>query len=183
MGTRGKDEASRRCFLEAIHRITEYLDGRGSVEPGLLKGLEVEIEEDMESAPSLNEMVERFERSLEKLTPFVDRPVAGEKMLRMRKAQESILASLEKAWTLPGVAKQFGFSRTAFSREFTQFAGQPFSEYLLAQRLEKTKRLLLTTRLPLSHIAEVCGFQTTNYFLQIFKKKVGQSPGQFRRLH
>jgi len=180
MGTRGKGEATRRYFLEALHRLMETLEKRQAIEPVLMDDLESGIEEELESAPSLNEMVERFERSFEKLTPFIDRPAAGEKMIRLRKAQEMILSSLERTWSLPAVARQFGFSTTAFSREFSAFAGQPFSDYLLAQRLEKSKRMLLSTHLPLSHVSEACGFQSTNYFLQIFKKKVGKSPGKYR---
>jgi AraC-like DNA-binding protein len=180
MGTRGKGEATRRYLLEALHRLMETLEKRQAIEPVLMDDLESGIEEELESAPSLNEMVERFERSFEKLTPFIDRPAAGEKMIRLRKAQEMILSSLERTWSLPAVARQFGFSTTAFSREFSAFAGQPFSDYLLAQRLEKSKRMLLSTHLPLSHVSEACGFQSTNYFLQIFKKKVGKSPGKYR---
>jgi len=181
MGTRGKGEATRRYFLEAVHRLIEWLEKRQAIEPSLLSSLETEIEENLESAPSLNEMVDRFERSLEKLTPFVDRPATGEKMLRLRKAQEMVASSLEKAWTLPMVARQFGFSTTVFSREFSKIAGQPFSDYLLIQRLEKAKRMLGTTDLPLSHISGSCGFRSTNYFLQIFKRKMGFPPGRFRR--
>jgi hypothetical protein len=32
----------------------------------------------------------------------------------------------------------------------------------------------------LTHIAETCGFSSTNYFQQVFKKKVGFAPGEYR---
>ena len=175
-----RPEAVRRVFLESVHRIAEMIEERRAVEPAILKMLEHEAEESLDSAPSLNEMIDRFERTIVRLAPFLDQPFTAEKQLRLQKAQETLIASLEKSWTLPAIARQFGFSTTSFSRGFSKFTGLSFSEYLLGQRIEKAKRLLLGGSLPLSHIADACGFSTTNYFLQVFKKKVGQSPGKYR---
>ncbi len=181
MGTRGKPEGTRRYFLEALHRLMEQLEERKAIEAPVLADLGAEIEDRLESAPSLNEMVERFEGALESLIPFLTRPAAGEKMIRLHRAQETVEGSLQKPWTLPVIARQFGFSNSVFSREFTRFAGSPFSEFLLTQRLEKARRLLLDTTLPLSPISEACGFQSTNYFLQVFKRKTGKSPNKYRQ--
>ena len=174
-------DAARRIFLETIHRLMEVLEERGVLEPNVLMELEKELEESLDSAPYLNEMVDRFERALGRLVPFLEQPATGAKLVRLRKAEESIESALQKHWSLPLVARQFGFSISVFSREFSRFTGRSFSDFLLQKRLEKARRLLAETALPLNQIAEVCGFTSTNYFLQIFKRKMGQSPGQYRR--
>ena len=174
-------DAARRIFLETIHRLMEVLEERGVLEPNVLMELEKELEESLDSAPYLNEMVDRFERALGRLVPFLEQPATGAKLVRLRKAEESVESALQKHWSLPLVARQFRFSISVFSREFSRFTGRSFSDFLLQKRLEKARRLLAETALPLNQIAEVCGFTSTNYFLQIFKRKMGQSPGQYRR--
>jgi YesN/AraC family two-component response regulator len=59
----------------------------------------------------------------------------------------------------------------------------PFSDFLLTQRLEKAKRMLMEGGSSATLICEACGFKSVNYFTQIFKKKVGVPPGKFRRVH
>ncbi len=174
-------ETVRRVFVETIHRMVEMIEERGSVESSSLQGLERGIEEGLESAPSLNEMIDRFERAADRLAPFVDRPYHAGKLLRLRRAQEAIDATPEHHWTLPAIARDHGFSVSAFSKEFARHVGAPFSEYLLGRRLEKAKRLLTEGALPLSNVSEECGFSSANYFFQTFKRKVGQPPGEFRR--
>ncbi|TDQ40825.1 helix-turn-helix transcriptional regulator [Aureibacillus halotolerans] len=53
-------------------------------------------------------------------------------------------------------------------------------EYLNDFRIERAKRLLITTVLPIERIAEKVGFLYPPYFSASFKLKVGKSPLQFR---
>ena len=180
--TGGRPEAMRRLFLEAYHRLLEALENRKQIPAKDLGDFEREASFQLDSALNLNEMVGRFEAGTDLLLGFLAQPVAGAKYFRLRQAREAVLASLQRPWTLGSAAREHGFSVSSFSREFSRFAGLPFSDYLLAQRLEKAKRLLAESDSSLSLIAEACGFSSTNYFLQIFKKKVGSSPGQFRQI-
>ncbi len=180
IGTGGRPETTRRAFIEALHRLLEALEGRKTVSGSDLAEFESEVTLKLDSALNLNEMVGRFETGMEMLLAFLEQPMAGEKFFRLRKAQEAILGSLQQPWSLPGAARQFGFSTTSFSREFKHFSGLPFSAFLLAKRIEKAKRLLAQSPMSVSQVAEACGFRSANYFLQIFKKKVGRPPGQMR---
>lgn len=180
--TGGRPEAMRRLFLEAYHRLLEALEKRKQIPAKDLADFESEATFQLDSALNLNEMVGRFEAGTDLLLGFLAQPVAGAKYFRLRKAREAVLESLQRPWTLASAAKQHGFSTSGFSREFSRFAGMPFSDFLLAHRLEKAKRLLTEGDTPLGLVAEACGFSSTNYFLQIFKKKVGSSPGQFRQI-
>lgn len=181
LGTRGRPEATRRAFIETLHRLTDLLEARRSLDEAELMKLESEAGNRLENAINLDEMVGRFETGLGQLVELLERPVSGAKGLRLRRAQEAVAADLDKPWTLPLAARQFGFSTTVFSREFAAQAGEPFSAFLLGRRLDKARRLLAEGDLPLAAVAEACGFSSLNYFLQVFKRKVGHSPGRYRR--
>lgn len=176
-----RPEAVRRVFLEALHRLVEALERRGWMEQHVLEGLEDEYEDDLASAYGLHDLVARFGRCLDRLAPFLDRPREAGKTLRLRKAKEEIDGSLDRDWRLPEAARRFGFSQSAFSREFTRAMGKPFSGYLLEQRLEKAKRLLSGGGLSLAAVSQACGFSSQNYFQQVFKRRVGRSPARYRR--
>ena len=54
-------------------------------------------------------------------------------------------------------------------------------EEILRVRLNRAKQLLTETDLPLSVIGEKIGLEHTEYISRIFKKKIGLTPGQFRK--
>lgn len=61
-----------------------------------------------------------------------------------------------------------------------KFAQTPI-EYLQAFRMDRAKRLLLTTEWTIERIAEEIGFRYAPYFSSRFKRSTGMSPLQFRK--
>ncbi|PKG42897.1 helix-turn-helix domain-containing protein, partial [Psychroflexus sp. MES1-P1E] len=59
--------------------------------------------------------------------------------------------------------------------------GNTSFEYLKNIRLEKAKNKLQYSKDSIFEIAFKCGFDTTSYFSNIFKKHIGLSPTQFRK--
>jgi len=104
----------------------------------------------------------------------------GAKLVRLRKAEESVESAFQKHWSLPLVARQFGFSFRSFPGSFP-LHGTFLLGLFAAKAAGKSPETLAETALPLNQIAEVCGFTSTNYFLQIFKRKMVNPPGQYRR--
>lgn len=56
-------------------------------------------------------------------------------------------------------------------------------EYLILKRIEVSKGLLISTNHSMETIAEIVGFNSQSYFNQVFRKKVGITPSQFRKKH
>ena len=50
------------------------------------------------------------------------------------------------------------------------------------ERLNKAKELLLSSNMPICEIAEKSGFSDASYFSRSFKKSVGLTPKQYRKL-
>jgi two-component system response regulator YesN len=84
--------------------------------------------------------------------------------------------------SLEGTASRFFLSPCYFSRLFKRYKGYTFSEYLILIRVKESRRLLLTTNLPVAEIAFKIGYRDARYFGQVFKKMTGMTPGSFRRL-
>ncbi len=75
------------------------------------------------------------------------------------------------------VAERFHMSVSYFSKLFNEYVGMTFPEFINDLRLTYAKELLQANRnISIKKIAEICGFGTTSYFSQQFKKKFGVSP-------
>jgi two-component system response regulator YesN len=102
--------------------------------------------------------------------------------------KEQIKTLLDENMTSPDfslgvLADEMGLSSGYLSGLFKKLFGASFQDYLIAQRMERGKLLLLTTHLKNYEIAEKIGFEDPNYFSTRFKKEFGQTPSQYKQTH
>jgi two-component system response regulator YesN len=64
---------------------------------------------------------------------------------------------------------------------FKRELGMTFTEYVTGLRIHYAKELLQKTELTLEEIANKTGYTDYFYFIRVFKKNTGVSPGQYRR--
>lgn len=82
--------------------------------------------------------------------------------------------------SLQNVAQQVYMTPTYLSLLFKLNTGKTFIEHLTDIRIEKAKDMLKSTHFKNYEVAEKVGYQDSRYFSQIFKKKVGLSPSEYR---
>lgn len=85
-----------------------------------------------------------------------------------------------KKITLDMMAQMCHLTPSYFSAKFKAVCGCTFKEYLTNTRIIQAERLLLETDKSIAEIAFFCGFESSNYFGDAFKKKNSISPSQFR---
>jgi len=78
------------------------------------------------------------------------------------------------------VARQFNVSPTHLSRLFQTHGHMTFSNYLTYVRIDRAKHLLRSYNFKLDEIAERCGYHTTPYFCQTFKRFTKLTPAEYR---
>ncbi|MDY3929987.1 MAG: AraC family transcriptional regulator [Clostridia bacterium] len=79
------------------------------------------------------------------------------------------------------VADICNLSYSYFSRIFKQYMKKSFTEYLNYIRITNAEKQLISGNKPITEIAVECGFTTSSYFIQQFKRVKGMSPKQFRK--
>ncbi|WP_426449030.1 response regulator transcription factor [Paenibacillus sp. S-38] len=85
--------------------------------------------------------------------------------------------------TLQEIASHFFLSREYISRKFKQEFGVNLSDYVSGIRIDKAKLLLLNPHLRVSQVAEMVGYEDEKYFSKVFKKMVGSSPNEYRKVN
>ncbi len=76
---------------------------------------------------------------------------------------------------------EFHLNPQYISQLFKNEIGVNFLTYLTNIRMEKAKKLLLATALPITEIAEQAGYGDYRVFTKVFKKAEGVTPSQYRK--
>jgi AraC family transcriptional regulator len=71
-------------------------------------------------------------------------------------------------------------SQFHFARKFRLSMGQSPHAYLTLRRMERARRLLRETEMPLAQVAREVGYQTQAHFTGVFRRYVGLTPRTFR---
>ena len=83
--------------------------------------------------------------------------------------------------SLEETAAVAGFSAAYFSRLFSSQLGMSYTEYLDSIKIRHAQVLLAQTKKSVMEIAEETGYCHGNYLNSQFKKKVGMTPGEYRK--
>lgn len=81
------------------------------------------------------------------------------------------------------VAEHFYMSRSQFTRRIRKATGTTFNDMLVSIRLERAKVMLLETDWTFNAICGYLSFKSSSYFLELFRKRVGCTPGEYRKRH
>lgn len=83
--------------------------------------------------------------------------------------------------TLEEVAKTINLTPTYLSRKFKKEMDTTFKEYVTYIRIRRASQMLATTDDSITQIALNCGFNSSNYFKDCFRRIQGVSPRAFRQ--
>jgi AraC family transcriptional regulator len=100
---------------------------------------------------------------------------------QLLRAQEILASRLDETVPLAELAQACKLSPGHFARAFKQTTGKPPHHWLMDQRIEKAKNLMVDTALPLAEIAISCGFADQSHFTRVFSRSIQSSPGAWRR--
>jgi LacI family transcriptional regulator len=92
-----------------------------------------------------------------------------------------IRSNVDRDINVESILQHFEISRRALEQRFRKAIGQTPHDEIIAAKLKLVKQLLMDTALTLPMIAERAGYKHSEYMSTVFKKRVGISPGEFRK--
>lgn len=78
------------------------------------------------------------------------------------------------------IIKSTNISEVHFRRIFKQIYGVSPIAYVTNLRINQAKNLLATSKIPISKIAEECGYTSSYYFTRTFKRVTKMTPSEYR---
>lgn len=100
---------------------------------------------------------------------------------RLNLIYDYIEANYQKNLTLGEIAEVVGFNPQYFTRFFKENTGTTFLRFLNDYRLMQASFILIEEKIPMTEVAERCGFASVKTFHHAFKAYAGISPLQYRK--
>lgn len=129
------------------------------------------------------------------LLTYIER-IAGLKIIENESRDQARLGTHRILWvkqylddnfthsvSLDNIAAMVNLNKYGIIRLFKQLYGVSPMRYMLDRRYEEACFYLKTSSVSVKQIAELSGFSSANYFSQMFQRREGVSPTEYRRLH
>lgn len=97
------------------------------------------------------------------------------------RALEYIASHLHEKITIQDIATHCLCSKSTLSHAFKELMGVSIVDYIVNERVLNAQKLLRETTMPISAISEMCGFSSSIYFTNTFKKKTNTTPYNYRK--
>lgn len=116
------------------------------------------------------------------LLNYMDKMETGEKQVD----QEFVISVLNyietkyKDGSLSELSELMGYDLYWMSREIKKKTGKTYKELLQTKRMNQAAYMLTNTKIPVSEIIQMVGYDNSSYFYRKFKERYGVSPKEFR---
>ena len=79
------------------------------------------------------------------------------------------------------LASLLGRPAARFLVDFKATTGQTPYQYVLSRRIARAQELLSAGEMPLAEVAYACGFASQSHMTDVFRQKLGVTPGRYRK--
>ena len=89
--------------------------------------------------------------------------------------------NVEKKLTFEDILKHFNLSASVVKKIFREQMGCGIMDYFVRLKIDKAKELIREENYTFTEIAEILGFNTSQYFTTVFKRISGMTPSEYAR--
>lgn len=164
---------SMYAIIQDIRNIGVQLSGE-SFELDKLQG-------NLEQYRSFSDLTTGVIRLIEELYHQINKQSGNKEKLLISRVKNYIDENFAKEITLETASAIAYMNPYYFSSFFKKHTGQNFKQYVTEIRVRHALHLLATTDLMIYEIAERCGYNNARHFSDMFKKKIGMLPQEYRQ--
>ena len=103
--------------------------------------------------------------------------------LLVKRAKSLAYEFYSKGITLEEISDKLNVTPEYLGTQFKKEVGESFSIYIKKYRINKAKKLLLSTNLRLYQISERVGYNDPKYFSKLFKESTNYLPLEYKKLY
>lgn len=172
----------KNMFISAITLFT-----RAAMDGGLPEELAYAMSDSYiqngESCRSFEEIDRLYHRAFSEFTHGVAEYQHLHHGPKIEHAFHYITIHLHEKITLDQVAEAVSLSPCYLSRLFLKETGMSIVDFIQKERVDAAKHMLTYSDYTLAAISQYLHFSNQSYFVKIFKKYTGKTPGQYRKTH
>jgi AraC-like DNA-binding protein len=145
----------------------------------MLKGLLLDVER-----PGAADKIDRACESLLLECRLGEQPrYSGEKEHIIQKIRAFVEENYLENHDFDRLARRYGLSPTTFRRHWARLVGEPPWRFVMDMRIQKAKRLLLESSMPVNEIASSLNFADPLYFSRKFRERTGMTASRYRKVN
>lgn len=163
-----------------ISNVNIFLDSV-PLEPGEKENLQNTVEYKIHAQSDSAMRVECLKYWLEYVSDSIHNLQSGEQNRFIQSVYDYIDKNFQNPIGLANVSEYVSRNPSYVSRLIKQCTGKNFSQILMNRRVEEAKKLLRSTTLKVTQIAEQVGYPNIQYFNRVFSGQVNMSPGEYRK--
>lgn len=108
------------------------------------------------------------------------KPLSADQLYKLQQVEQFISQNLKYHYTIPQLSQRFSINEVLLKTGFKEQYQLPVYRYLENQRIKKGISLLVDTKMQVSDIASMLGYNHPTNFSATFKRKLGKTPARFR---
>jgi AraC-like DNA-binding protein len=153
---------------------------RSHVHPVHIDAISKELADRIERCCSVEEVHQLQRQMVRQYCGLVRSQAVGDYSPLITGVMQQALLHLDGEFSLCTLAADAGVTLPYLSARFKKEVGVSFSDWLRQVRVERAKELLLQPELRVSEVAERVGLLDPSYFIRVFRRETGQTPGEYR---
>lgn len=170
------------AFAKGVYRIVEtFKENMAEISENAQETCREQLE-NLDFADSVEQIKESFLEVMRVLLKAQANPRQQKEKNVVVKVTEYLENNYMNNIALTDIADMVHLNANYFSEIFRKEKGIAFKEYLTQLRMERAKELLKKSNYRQSEIAAMVGYNDTKHFTKIFRKYVGITAGEYRRL-
>jgi two-component system response regulator YesN len=105
------------------------------------------------------------------------------RMVAVKEAQKYILSNLSSDISVQAISDHIRLHPAYLSKLYKLETGENISDYITRLKMEKSRKLLISSTKKIFEISIEVGYQNPHYFIKVFKKHFGTTPQEYRNAH
>ena len=89
--------------------------------------------------------------------------------------------NFNKNLTLEEIAEKLHYNKYSLCHAYSEETGESIMQTLKKIRIRKAKHMLRYSDYPIENVGKYCGFESSSYFIKIFKQETNKTPGQYKK--
>jgi len=98
----------------------------------------------------------------------------------VQNARDIIHENLQQTITIKEICRKVGINEFDLKKNFKKMYGLPIHQYLIKEKLEQSRQMIIHTDLPISEICHLYGYNNRGHYANLYRRFFGLSPLQDR---
>ena len=134
----------------------------------------------LHSPQSLDGFISTLLNSIQTTNSFINTKKQSKNTEMTNKIKQYVLDNLDQEISLNSTAEAFHLSSFHLSKIFKEETGTNYIDYMMACKMDKAKKLLVSTNFSIEKITSLIGYSHATYFSRKFKELTGKTPNAYR---